>query len=84
MPIPTRNIIKLSGVLKLYVDELKKNPVWHYNFRFFVRGHFRTLRNPRYGDNVGKRIWIPPYIKGKGLLIEKEYLIDKAEEIDSI
>jgi hypothetical protein len=77
IPIPDRSIIKLDGVLKRYTDELRKRPVWHYNYRFWVRGHFRTLRNERYGDNVGKRIWIPPFIKGKGLLIENEYLIKK-------
>ena len=77
LPIPNRNMIRLNGALKVYLDDIKKNPVWHYNYRFWVRGHFRTLRNIRYGDNVGKRIWIPPFVKGKGVLIEKNYKVDK-------
>lgn len=85
LPIPNRNMIRLDGVLKKYLEDIKQNPVWHYNYRFWVRGHFRTLRSPRYGDNVGKRIWIPPYVKGKGLLIEKEYVVNKnKEDVDEI
>jgi hypothetical protein len=85
LPIPPRNFIKLSGVLKRYTDELRNNPVWHYNYRFWVHGFFRTLRNEKYGVNVGKRLWIAPFIKGKGLLIEKEYLVDKPnEDVDEI
>lgn len=85
LPIPSRTVIKLNGVLRKYVEEIKRNPIWSYNYRFFVRGHFRTLRAERYGENIGKRLWIPPYIKGKGVLIEKEYVVDKqSEAVDEV
>lgn len=86
VPIPERKIIKLDGVLKRYVDELRNNPIWHYHYRFWVRGHFRTFRSPRYSEElIGKRRWIPPFVKGKGVLIEQSYLVDKhEEEVDSI
>jgi len=87
-PIPERRVIKLKGKLKRYADELKKNrKTWTYNYRFWVRGHFRTLKDKeRYGDNVGKRIWIPPFTKGKGVLVDKRYVVDKSKsnKVDSI
>lgn len=79
LPIPERKIIRITGKMKIYLDELRKNPVWHYHYRFWVRGHFRTLRNERYGENVGRRKWIFPYIKGKGLLVESIYKIGKLD-----
>lgn len=80
-PIPSREIIKINGVLKKYISTLSKdNKIWDYHYRFWVRGHFRTLRAERYGSNIGKRMWILPYIKGQGVLIEKEYKLTKKED----
>jgi len=78
LPIPQRSVIKLSGELKRYMEDMKNNPSRHYQYRFFVRKHFRTLKNPRYGANVGKRIIIFSYIKGPqhGPLVEKTYFVD--------
>jgi hypothetical protein len=78
--IPTRNVICLTGELKRHIDELCNKNIWTYKYRFWVRGHFRTLRNPRYGVNTGKRIWVAPFIKGKGVLYKKTYLVDKKDE----
>ena len=74
-PIPAQAIIRVTGTLKKYVDRLRADPQWTYNYRFFVRGHFRHLRSEKWGDKQGTRIWIPPYIKGQGMLIEKEYMV---------
>jgi hypothetical protein len=43
-----------------------------------VRGHWRTLRDPEHWrpENVGKKIWVPNYKKGKGILFEKHYELD--------
>jgi len=83
IPIPERNIIKIKGVLKRYITELKQKSAWHYSYRFWVRGHFRILRDKDYwGDKVGTRIWIPPYQKGSGILIEKRYKIEKTEKVE--
>jgi hypothetical protein len=71
--------IKISGVLKKYVDEIRELGHFDgkYSYRFWCRGHFRTLRHPRYKENVGKKRWIFPYVKGKGVLIEKFYKIEE-------
>ena len=75
-PIPVSNLIRVTGTLKKYIDFLQSSGSFEYNYRFWVRGHFRTLRDEkRWKENTGKRIWIPPFIKGKGVLVEKEYRI---------
>jgi len=80
-PIPERKIIKLTGELKIYVEKLAKDKeTWEYSHSWWVRGHFRTLRNPDYWkEKAGTRIFIPPYIKGKGVLVEKTYLVEETE-----
>jgi len=78
VPIPTVHHIRVTGVLKEYVNQLGTSGSFNYSHRFWVRGHFRTLKSEaRYGDNAGKRVWILPYIKGKGILIRKQYDIIK-------
>ncbi len=72
--LPTQVNIKLHGELKKYINIIESNNKINYNHKFWVRGHFRTLKdNEKYGKNVGKKIWILPFIKGKGILIKKEY-----------
>jgi len=66
IPIPTMHIIRLKGKLKQYINTLSSGDCFEYHYRFWVRGHFRTLKDEkRWGSNVGRRIWILPYIKGK-------------------
>ncbi len=78
LPIPPTNHVRITGELKIYLDELKSGGHFNYTHKFWVRGHFRTLRNEqRYKDKVGMRMWILPYIKGKGILINKEYEVIK-------
>jgi len=71
--IPSTMSIRLNGKLREYIDDISNKGLWHYEHRFWVRGHYRDLRNERYNEK--KRIFIYPYIKGKGLLIEKDYLV---------
>lgn len=83
VPIPCSYSVRLNGVLKKYVSEMEESGHFKYSYRFWVRGHFRTLRDEeRWGDNVGKRIWILPFVKGKGVLINKEYNLKKNQEAD--
>jgi len=79
-PFYPRNIVRLDGRLKIYVDKVKERGLWEHNHSYWVMGHWRTLRHPRYGDNVGKRIWIEAYIKGEGVLIDKRYQFPKKGE----
>jgi len=69
---PIANIV-LTNPLKRYIYKQKHNEKMIYSHRFWVRGHWRTLRDKRYGENQGKKLWIKPYIKGDGLLINKKY-----------
>jgi len=75
MSLPSSDLIRVTGELKRYVDNIASEVHDSFSHRFWVRGHFRTLKNPRFKKNVGKRKWILPYIKGKGILIEKTYSV---------
>ena len=79
--IPKEHFVKLTGKLKIYIDELvKTDALSHFNYRFWVRRHKRTFKSLRYSKQVrGTTIWIEPHIKGKGILIKKEYLVKKVE-----
>jgi len=71
---PKITTIRVKNKLKRYITKIKKNNPMFYSHRFWVRGHWRTLRNEdHYGENTGKTLWIKPYIKGDGLLINKQY-----------
>jgi len=76
-PIPTIHNIKVSGKLKIYLDHLNSNPDFKYSHRFDVRGHWRMLRSDRWGKHKGTKIWIPPYIKGEGIYVKKNYEVKK-------
>ncbi|MCF7798899.1 hypothetical protein K9M74_03275 [Candidatus Woesearchaeota archaeon] len=79
-PLPIRAVIKISDTLKKYINSI--DPTLNdvaYSHRFWVRGHFRTLKAERYGVNAGKKIWILPHIKGKGILVEKEYTLNQSK-----
>ena len=75
--IPSTTNIRITGKLRIYIDELSQSEGWYYGYRFWVRGHFRVLSAERYAKP--KRIFIPPYIKGKGILVDKAYSVEKKE-----
>jgi hypothetical protein len=75
-PINKHKYVIIKGELKNYFDNLKNDvPNNSYTHSFWVRGHFRQLKNKRYKDKIGHKIWIPPYIKGKGILVDKKYFV---------
>lgn len=76
-PMPSTKDITLTGTLLKYVGDLQSKGAFQYSHKFWVRGHWRTLRDPRYGEKVGTRQWIAPFIKGKGILIDKKYRLEK-------
>jgi len=77
IPLPNSIEVKVTGTLKIYLDRIISYEKFNYSHRFWVRGHFRTLRDERYKENVGKRIWILPFIKGSGILVNKAYEVGK-------
>jgi hypothetical protein len=52
-----------------------------YGYQFDVKGHFRTLLHKRWTHKRGQVIWIPPFKKGKGLYIPKDYSVDSPKEV---
>ena len=71
--IPASAVIKLSGYLKQYVETLTAHSGFTHNYRFWVRGHFRELRAEKWKQKRGQRIWIPPFLKGNGIIFQKPY-----------
>lgn len=81
IPIPIFSNVRVTGKLKIYINQLQSDGSFHCSHRFWVRGHFRTLRNKeRYGNKIGTKIWVVPYIKGKGILIDKMYDVENKKE----
>jgi len=70
-------IVKLTGELQKYIDDVYEKPKfgWHYTYSFDVKGHYRNLINPRYKKT--KKIWIEPFVKGEGKKIESLYKIQR-------
>ncbi len=78
--LPSSNKILLTGEIKEYVNRLNAGGYFHYSCSFWIRGHWRTLRDEnRWGTKTGTKMWIFPYIKGKGLLINKKYKLKKGD-----
>jgi len=83
--LPNSTVIVPVGNLRKYINDLKSGGSIDYTHKFWVRGHWRTLRNEeRYGDKVGKRMWIKPFIKGKGILIDKKYDVKLKDKDDKL
>jgi len=76
-PIPIRNFIVLKGKIKDYIEHLDTGKHWAYSHRFWVRGHFRTYADEKYKKARNLTQWILPYVKGRGLLIDKKYVVKK-------
>lgn len=71
--IPSTMTIKLNGKIKEYIDYIGSQGLWHYEHRFWVRGHYRDLKDERYKEK--KRIWIFPFLKGRGQFVDKDYIL---------
>jgi len=78
-PIPDRIIVRLTGHLKKYVDKIEANSgkCWTYGYRFWVRGHFRRQPYKEDGNIKYKRIWILPFVKGGGIMVNTIYKVGK-------
>lgn len=73
IPITSTMRVIVSGKLKVYIDEIKKRGDIHMNHKFWVRGHYRRLRSQRYIEK--RTIFIYPFVKGRGSLVNKSYNI---------
>jgi hypothetical protein len=79
MPMPLISyIVRITGETKIYLDKMESSGTREFSHKFWVRGHWRTLRSPFWKNKQGMKIWIIPHIKGQGILIEKKYVVDKS------
>ena len=70
----------ITGKLTKYIGNIGNINQWKIGHRFWVRGHFRIFRSERFKEAKNKRKWILPFIKGTGILIEKQYEMIKNEK----
>jgi hypothetical protein len=76
-PPQSNNRIVLTGELKVYVDSHDTEPTGHAKSRHWVRGHFRHLTAERWKEARGRRVWVPPHVRGTGgILVRKEYEVE--------
>lgn len=77
---PKHRRIILKGKIKKYFESLSKGTNFHYSHKFWVRGHWRHFNSDWYVEKRGKKTWIPPYIKGNGLLVPKRYKLTRVDK----
>jgi len=80
--IPDNIEINITGRLKKYLDEIIESNTSNESlgYRFWVRGHWVNFRSERYKNVRGTSVWILPYIKGSGELINKKYFLGNRED----
>jgi len=70
---PATKIILKTELLR-YVRQARLQEQSPASHKFWVRGHWRTLRDEaRWTKKLNMRVWVRPFIKGFGELIEKHY-----------
>lgn len=72
-------ITRINRPVKFYPQRGMSEGRSSYHYRFWIRGHFRTLRHKRYGEHIGRKRWIEPFIKGQGILLQKDYKVTERE-----
>jgi hypothetical protein len=72
-------ITRINRPVKFYPQREMSEGRSSFHCRFWVRGHFRTLRHKRYGEHIGRKRWVEPFIKGHGVLINKDYKVSQKE-----
>lgn len=68
--------VRHSQRYKMITDHIRYLRDNHIKFdhSWWVRGHFRRLQAERYSEK--KVLWIEPFIKGHGILIDKKYKVE--------
>lgn len=83
MPLPDSRQVRLIGKLKKYVDGISHNLTGkHYNYQFWIRGHYRKLSSEMYTNKRGMTIRIEPYKKGEGVMLKRTYELDFEKKDD--
>ncbi len=74
---PAHTIILKDKIIKPgFLFDGKK---FSLKYIFDVRGHYRTFKNSRYKNMLGKTIWINPFKRGKGKFVKKNNRTTRAD-----
>lgn len=76
MRLPGNYRVLLTGKIKRYINNFTALVGEGYDHKFWVRGHWRTLKAERYKEAKGKILWIEPFLKGKGDIEEHIYRVE--------
>jgi len=78
IPIPTLLMTRIERDLKQYISiGYKNSPTCPLGYSYQVMGHWRTLKHPKYKENIGRKIWIPPHWKGEGIKVNQQWVLGK-------
>ena len=69
--------IRLNGKIKEYFESIETGLTKHFSHSFWIKGHWRHFRAKYYKNKIGTKSWIKPYIRGKGILVKKDYEVKK-------
>lgn len=80
-PMPTKVYIRPKSEFRNYYVSFNADlDTRHFSHKFLVRGHWRHYRSDRYINAGGKSVWVKPYIKGRGIFVEKKYKLEGGEQ----
>lgn len=75
--VPSVVIIKPKKELVDYLENFQRDhKKCGFSHKFIVRGHWRHFRADFYKNANGKRVWIKPFVKGSGIFIKKDAIIE--------
>jgi len=78
IPIPTLLMTRIERDLKQYISiGYKNSPTCPLGYSYQVMSHWRTLKHPKYKENIGRKIWIPPHWKGEGIKVNQQWVLGK-------
>ncbi|MCP3684424.1 MAG: hypothetical protein GY861_17230 [bacterium] len=67
IPLPDSRRIRLTGKIKRYASTMMSSLTGDgFDFKFWVRGHWRMYQDARYKLAKGRVDWIEPFMKGSG------------------
>jgi hypothetical protein len=85
LALPSSRIVKLTGQLKRYVDSLQENDFrGKLSYQFWVRGFWRHYRSAKYKNMKDKVVFVEPFRKGKGVLVQHTYRVLPKDEEDTL
>lgn len=70
--------IKLNENIKKYAQTLDSGR--GFSHKFLVRGHWRHFNSDWYKTTKGTSTWIKPFIKGEGIFVNKDVLIESQKK----